>query len=336
MSNIQNIIRYFFHHQASGELINKVHRRLLMPDEEREKDEALKKVWEEMECPALSSEKMDEAFVRLQNRVGMREDNLHMRSFSFSHLMRIAAVWLVPLLALSASVYFYIETTTLKNKLADVSFIEHYVPFGKRELLTLPDNSQVWLNSGSLLVYPSTFIGDKREVYLAGEGYFDVKKNPELPFVVKTKELQVGVLGTRFNLSAYPSADKVTTTLERGSVQVSLVRMSEKYILKPDEQLVYTPKNGNVELQEVRATDYSDWREGGLLFKNCPFDEILATLERTYDIHIHLQTSKYKNNRLTIPFNKHEQLENVMMLIREMIPGLEYNIDGKEVYILGN
>ncbi|WP_455592052.1 FecR family protein [Bacteroides sp.] len=336
MSHIQKIIRYFFHHQFSDELVEKVHQRLLVPDEEGQKDEALKTIWEEIESPELSSEQMDAAFARLQHRLGEPETKIHLRFLRLSHFMRIAAIWFVPLLLLSISLYFYKETITVRNELADVSFVEYYVPSGKRELLTLPDSSKVWLNSGSLLVYPSTFIGDKREVYLAGEGYFDVQKDAEFPFIVKVRGLQVGVLGTKFNLSGYPSADKVTTTLEEGSVKVLLDKVHASYMLKPNEQLIYTPKTEKVELQKVHAVDYSDWKEGGLLFKSCPFDEVMATLERVYDIHIHLQTSIYKNNRLTIHFNKHEQLEKVMMLIREIIPALEYRIEGKEVYILSH
>ena len=84
--------------------------------------------------------------------------------------------------------------------LATVSLIEHFVPAGKREQVVLPDSSRVWLNSGSVLIYPSIFVGDRREVYLSGEGYFEVEKNAEQPFIVKARTLNVEVLGTRFNL----------------------------------------------------------------------------------------------------------------------------------------
>ena len=100
----------------------------------------------------------------------------------------------------STSVYFYWQATSVKDVLATVSLIEHFVPAGKREQVVLPDSSRVWLNSGSVLIYPSIFVGDRREVYLSGEGYFEVEKNAEQPFIVKARTLNVEVLGTRFNL----------------------------------------------------------------------------------------------------------------------------------------
>ena len=89
--------------------------------------------------------------------------------------------------------------------------MEQFVPSGKRERITLPDGSEVWLNSGTLLLYPSAFIGQSREIYLVGEGYFKVRKRPEQPFIVRTKAMRVQVLGTEFNLSAYPDQEKITS-----------------------------------------------------------------------------------------------------------------------------
>jgi transmembrane sensor len=86
-------------------------------------------------------------------------------------------------------------------------------------------------------------------------------------------------------------------------------------------------------LRQVVASDYSDWKEGGLLFNNDSFEEILKTLERVYNVKVHLRTSAYHSNRLTIHFNKHESLENIMMLVKEMIPGLEYQIKEDGIYI---
>ena len=200
----------------------------------------------------------------------------------------------------------------------------------------MPDSSKVWLNSGTLLVYPSDFIGESREVYLSGEGYFEVTKSETKHFIVKTNALNVEVLGTKFDLSAYPEAEKITTTLEQGAVKVLLTRTANAantFLLKPDEQLVYLPGTDQVEQLKVKATDFSDWKDGGLLFRNSSFKDIVKTLERAYNLVVISETSAYDANRLTIHFNKDESLENVMMLIKEMIPGLEYRIDGNKLYI---
>ena len=144
------------------------------------------------------------------------------------------------------SAYLYKETLTIKNELSNVTFIQYYVSNGKREQVTLPDRSKVWLNSGSLLIYPSAFIGNEREVYLAGEGYFSVTKDKECPFIVKTNSVSVSVLGTEFNINAYPNIDKVVTTLEEGSIRMSLNRFDSSYLLEPDDQIVYIPSTGHI------------------------------------------------------------------------------------------
>ena len=190
------------------------------------------------------------------------------------------------------------------------------------------------MNSGSVLIYPSTFIGQTRDVYLSGEGYFEVEKNAEQPFIVKARTLNVEVLGTRFNILAYPEVKQIATTLEEGSVRVCLQDNDKKvYHLVPDEQLVYNIDSAIVDIKQVVSADYSDWREGGLLFDNYSFSDIIHILQRTYGVNVHLQTSIYNNNKITVHFNKNESLENIFMLLKELIPGLEYRIDNKDIYL---
>lgn len=337
MSNVRKIVNYFFHHRFSDEMVDRVHQRLVTPDSEDDKEEALQSVWDEIGFPEVSSEEALRAFSKVDQKIGLGKQPEKQRlSFRIPVWARIAAVWSVPVLILSASYYMYKEAKVVKDAVANMSFVEHYAPEGKRLLVTLPDSSKVWLNSGTLLVHPSSFLGNDREIYLAGEGYFDVRKNTEQPFIVKTSALQVQVLGTKFNLSAYPDADKITTTLEQGAVKVLLDQLSpsgQSFALVPNEQLIYIPATGVVEKQTVTPADYSEWKAGGLFFSNSTFRDIVKTLERVYNIRIHMQISTYNENRLTIHFNKNESLENVMMLIKEMVPGLEYQIDGNDLYM---
>ena len=235
-----------------------------------------------------------------------------------------------PFVSLGVSYYLYRDARDVRQ----LAFMERFVPSGKRERITLPDGSEVWLNSGTLLLYPSDFIGDKREIYLVGEGYFKVRKRPEQPFIVRTKAMRVQVLGTEFNLSAYSDQEKITTTLEEGSLKILPDDPSvAPCILSPNEQLVYIPSRGKVNVRQVVGSDYSAWKEGGLLFNNDSFEDILKTLERVYNVKVHLRTSAYHSNRLTIHFNKNESLVNIMMLLKEIVPGLEYQIKEDGVYI---
>lgn len=339
MSNLIKIIRYFFYHDISSEMVERVHKRLSVSGDEKEKEQIFQALWDETGFPEISSEQTRQAFSRVEQRLGVVHSLDKKKRLSIPRIslwLRITAIWLIPLLSLSAAFHFYRETKLVKDSVAKVSFVEHYVPSGKREQVILPDSSKVWLNSGTLLIYPSVFVGDAREVYLSGEGYFDVRKSETNHFIVKTNTLSVEVLGTKFNLSAYPEAEKISATLEQGAVKVLLNdsgRAGGSFFLKPNEQLVLIQATGKIEQLNVKAKNYSDWKEGGLLFRNSSFKDILKTLERVYSINVQTESSAYNENHLTIHFNKDESLENVMMLMKEMIPGLEYKIEGNRLYV---
>lgn len=336
MSYIKKIVDYFFHHDFSEETIRKVHQRLTKEDDRPEVDDALLSVWDTMGFPEMNENHSEQAFSQLSRQLGFSEQKEPVRKSlrPMSFVMKLAAIWLLPLIMLSSSVYFYWQANIAKDAVADVLLIEHFVPAGKREQIILPDSSRVWLNSGSVLIYPSTFIGQTRDVYLSGEGYFEVEKNTEQPFIVKARTLNVEVLGTRFNILAYPEVKQIATTLEEGSVRVCLQDNDKKvYHLVPDEQLVYNIDSGIADIKQVVSADYSDWREGGLLFDNYSFSDIIRILQRTYGVNVHLQTSIYNNNKITVHFNKNESLENIFMLLKELIPGLEYRIENKDIFL---
>lgn len=183
-------------------MVDRVHQRLAEPGDEREKEEVLREIWNEIGFP--EADKRSEMLHPVGEYIG-REAPSCLRIPAW---VRIAAIWLIPLLSLGVSYYLYRDARDVRQ----LAFMERFVPSGKRERITLPDGSEVWLNSGTLLLYPSDFIGDKREIYLVGEGYFKVRKRPEQPFIVRTKAMRVQVLGTEFNLSAYSDQEKITTT----------------------------------------------------------------------------------------------------------------------------
>ena len=143
------------------------------------------------------------------------------RKVYLTQMAQVAAVLLIPLLSIVAS-YLYIQSNEEHTEL-----VEYYVPRGEQKQITLPDGTTAYLNSGTLLVYPQKFTGDIRSVYLIGEANFDVKKDKQHPFIVKTNHLKVKVLGTKFNVHAYAEDEKTTTTLESGSVVVQKANNEE-------------------------------------------------------------------------------------------------------------
>ena len=106
------------------------------------------------------------------------------------------------------------------------------------------------------------------------------------------------MLGTTFNISAYPDNNQIMATLETGRLQVKVNKQPEKYFLEPNDQLIYTPSTGIVQQHKVNAVSHSDWRMGGLFFGNVPFNDVLHTLERVYGVKFHVRTSIYQNHRI--------------------------------------
>jgi hypothetical protein len=164
------------------------------------------------------------------------------------------------------------------------------VPYGKRTQIILPEGTKIWLNSGSKLVYPAVFEGDVRKVYLEGEGIFEVAHNEFAPFIVNTKDLSIKVLGTIFNVSAYPDDQYSSTVLKQGQIEVSNRRISvftrKKLVLSPGTRAVYHPDEKILEQFQVNPEDYLSWRNGYLIFHSERLDNILKHLGRYYNVNI--------------------------------------------------
>lgn len=164
------------------------------------------------------------------------------------------------------------------------------VPYGKRTRLTLSDNSIIWLNSGSRLVYPAVFDADKREVYLEGEAMFDLNHQADRPFYVITRDLEVKVLGTVFNLSAYSDDKTVNAVLESGSVELRyngnpiLGKAKERMV--PGMMAVLNPENKTIEQTKVNTADYTSWKDGYLVLEKNTLESIAKRLSRYYNVTI--------------------------------------------------
>jgi len=161
-------------------------------------------------------------------------------------------------------------------------------PRGGKYQINLPDGTRVWLNSGSALKYPLNFTGYFRKVELKGEGYFEVAKDKTKPFLVKTAQQEVEVLGTHFNISSYTDEAVVKTTLLEGSVKVKAntgdSKVSAQEILKPGEQSQLSSnqiKVGPADLESVMA-----WKNGDFVFEGDDLKSIMRQLSRWYDVEV--------------------------------------------------
>lgn len=187
-------------------------------------------------------------------------------------------------------------------------------PLGTTTRVELPDKSEVVLNAGSFLKYPS-FFQKQRTVTLVGEGFFNVEKS-EIPFIVRTENLSVSVLGTRFNLRAYGNEEQTQVTLEEGLVEVfTNTQSNESLQLHPDQQLVLNHQTGELKREVVNVTEYMAWQKGNLVFKDISLADIVKNLERKFNTHIRIIDPDLTNERYYVTFEHNESLNEILNLL---------------------
>jgi len=205
------------------------------------------------------------------------------------------------------------------------------IPRGEEYSLILSDGTKVYLNSMSKLVYPVRFSGDKREVKLEGEAFFEVQKDKHHPFVVSVNGIQINVLGTSFNINAYQDDQKVYTTLVEGKVMInSANHESEKWFLEPNQQAIFDKSGTGVEIRNVDAKQYMQWTTGTYTFTNQSLDDIMKSLSRWYDFKYSYSDESLKSIRFEGGLNKYESIEPILDIITRT-GKVKYKVEGKEI-----
>ncbi|WP_289658774.1 FecR family protein [Flavobacterium panacagri] len=217
----------------------------------------------------------------------------------------------------------------------DVLYNTLKIPYGKTFKLKLSDGTLVSLNSGTTLRYPEQFgISGNRNVYLTGEAFFEVAKDKQHPFIVHSDQVEIEVLGTRFNVSAYPEDKTVSSVLVEGSI-----KMSEKenplntVLLKPSQMAVWQNQSKKITTKSVDTSFYEAWTQGELAFNNTPFSTITKIIERTYDVEIINENAVLAKQNFTGSIKISESsVENILDLLKRDTP-FNYSIEQKTITI---
>ena len=212
-----------------------------------------------------------------------------------------------------------------------------HIPYGKRFDVTLSDGTHVHLNAGTTFKYPIKFLkGLKREVFLiTGEAYFDVTKDINHPFIANTEELNIRVLGTKFNISSYKEENQIKTVLVEGSV--SILKDEERYnassstVLPVEHMATWNKKAENLVIAETEVEDHIAWIDGRLVLNEVPFNKILKKLERQYDVIFVNNNTAMKNRVFTARFDI-EDINQVMTSLSEAA-GFIYRINNNLIII---
>ncbi|GHV50861.1 anti-sigma factor [Bacteroidia bacterium] len=192
-----------------------------------------------------------------------------------------------------------------------------YVPAGQRVSFTLADGTLVWLNAQTKLTYPVEFSADERHVHIEGEAYFEVAKDKKKPFVVSSKDADIKVLGTTFNISAYPEEPFSRISLQEGSLLVYNPQSSSEGIkLKPNEEV--TIEGNRMKVSAIKDNNYSLWKDGVYCFEDELFGNVLKKLEIYYDVSIEVKEPSMLQWRYTVKFRQRDGIHEILRLMQRI------------------
>lgn len=202
-------------------------------------------------------------------------------------------------------------------------------PRGGQFELTLPDGSRVWLNATSSISFPTAFTGKERRVTTTGEVYFEVAKK-HLPFIVATAGQEVEVLGTHFNINAYPDEDQIKTTLLEGSVKIGAAADHKARLLKPGQQAVLMPSGEFVAIQEADTEMAVAWKNGFFKFDKQDIQSVMRQISRWYDIEV-VYKGNIPNDEYVGKIKRSANVSGVLNILR--LSKLNFKVEEKRIIV---
>jgi len=254
------------------------------------------------------------AFLNVQNRI--KKEGRYM--LFMTSLSRIAAVLFIPLL-IASGVLLYRQLNLKENQ--QFAMQEITSPTGIRSRIVLPDGSNVWLNAESTIKFKVPFDQKNRDVSLSGEAFFDVQKNPNVPFVVNSGSVNVKVLGTRFNYRAFEEENKIEIVLAEGKVSLNTdgEKRANEIIMKPGDRAVYDKTSNLTSVTNEPIEKYIAWHDGKMVFDETAMPEVASQIGRWFGVEVVIADPKINKYRITTTF-ENESLHEVLELLRLSSP----------------
>ncbi|OFX61274.1 MAG: hypothetical protein A2066_03055 [Bacteroidetes bacterium GWB2_41_8] len=293
----------------------------------------LNELWNHKQDQANNSQAIA-AYDKLINRIKFAEvsksqSRVQRISFRVNQFVKYAAI-IIFVLSFGYLTNYYINSETTSNQFCTIS-----VPKGNKSEVILPDGSKIWLNNNSKLTYPKKFNSDERIVELSGEAYFEIVHNAKAPFTVQTSDLKVKVLGTKFNVSAYPNDKFIETTLISGKVTVQPNDNPEiENLLQPGESLTFDKVSNEASKHKVDTDFYTYWMKGEFVFKDEKFEVLAKRIERIYNVEITFDDESLKNKTYTGDFKVDDNIYTILEIFKRStsIP-IEYYTDRNKISI---
>jgi len=281
---------------------------------EPERNELTDKSWKKLSNKIHRSTQLNNSFTRKTSR--------------FVNIKRIAAVLIIGLFIGGVYLIF-----TIYNKMQSPNILVFEAPQGEKSKVVLSDSTVIWLNSSSKIQTKNNYNVLNRKVILEGEAYFEVTKNRRLPFIVSTKDLYISVLGTKFNIIAYPDENFTETSVVEGVVEVTTKTKSNagKVILKQNQKATYDKNNNKLTYKSANPVTDIAWMYNMLIFDNEQYLKVFNKLEKWYGVDIEIDGTISYEPHYTFKI-KTESLSEMLNLLNIIAP-IEYKIDGNKVTI---
>lgn len=323
--NIHELIVRLFSGEASPEDKKKIDSWLEKSHENKTLFNDLKEVWLSAKNKSNNEEyNVDDAIQNFLDKI-KKEKEKEYKMHRFSSILRYAAVFLL-FLAIPATWWWSQKTPSDAE-----NFTTILSAYGDRSTIYLPDSSKVCLNSGSKITFNNSFDNGTRSLFLEGEAYFSVKKDAEIPFIVNTSDMNVEVLGTEFNLKAYPDEETVSVTLVSGSLEVS--NSKETTMVTPRQKLLYKKTDHSLITENLAdLAPETEWKNGRLVFRNESLEELERKLERWFDVEIEFADETVRTRRFSGTLERESILEVIAYFGNSQY--VDYQLDGNVITFL--
>ena len=333
MHNKEN--KHISPHKIDKQLLEKYYNKSCTPKEKKvieewfvnvhnvkEVEQLTKQFWEDSSSTGKEKEFLNNLLFKIHNKIIIEKQQKEKRSISL--ITGISAAITIGIIFLTIGLWVGTRINTNTKEM----YSKLYAPYGSRVRFELPDGSKVWLNSGSTLKYPIRFAGKSRKIFLNGEAYFDVKHNPDKPFIVNTKNIRVTALGTSFNVHAYSNANINDVTLVKGAVVVDKKAQNNTYkkelVMKPGQHISLNTQTGRLTSSNKDTEKYTAWKDGILMFRNDPLSRVINEMELYYNVNIEVSDPALYKYHFHATFEDETLFETLRLL--KISSGINYKI----------
>ncbi len=255
----------------------------------------------------MSIYRIEQSYRKLDQRISSKQ---HIRHIFFVYTKYVAG--LILFIGIPALMYFLGKSDLGNQTNVSLRYTSVVAEKGHISKVILPDSSIVWLNSETTLTYDNNYSRSNRNLKLSGQAFLDVRKNKNLPLVVSCANLMVKVLGTRFDVKAYPDDKEVNVILESGRIELlSPVDKSFNYRMVPGQRASYDTKAKTIDIESIEIQTFPRWEEGILRFTDTPMKDVIKILKRKYDVEFEVTDSKVYRSVFNATF-KNESLKEIL------------------------